>query len=149
MNSANSFAREPDERMGQPQRTGPEWAVAAGVVLILITGLIHLIDAPGSFDDAAYKGILFGLNGLGAAIAAIGIYRGERTWGWGLGLLVAAGALIGYLISRTVGLPGLEPDEWLEPLGLLSLVVEGAFTGIALYVLRGATNQQPNRTANA
>jgi hypothetical protein len=40
-----------------------------------------------------------------------------------------------YLFSRIAGLPGLEPDEWMEPLGLLSLAVEGVFTGIAIYTL--------------
>ena len=98
-----------------------------GIALILATGVIHLIDAPSSFDDARYKGILFVANGAAAFVSALGIYRGARTWGWGLGALVAGGALIGYVISRTVGLPGLEPDVWLEPLGVLSLVVEAAF----------------------
>lgn len=107
-----------------------------GIVLILATGIIHLIDAPSSFDDATYKGLLFVANGLGAAIAAVGIYHGARSWGWGLGLLVAGGTFIGYIISRTVGLPGLKPDEWLEPLGITSLIVEAAYVALALYVLR-------------
>jgi hypothetical protein len=38
---------------------------------------------------------------------------------------------VGYVISRTVGLPGLPAvEEWLEPLGLLSLLVEGLFVGL-------------------
>src|SRR5437763_3162112 len=113
----------------------PEWAVSAGIVLILLTGLIHVIDAPSSLDDAVYKGVLFALNAAGALIAAVGIARGERAWGWALGLPVAAGAFIMYIVSRTAGLPGLPPDDWMEPLGLLALAVEGAFTAIAAYVL--------------
>jgi len=36
-------------------------------------------------------------------------------------------------ISRTVGLPGLPvEEEWLEPLGLLSLLVESLFVGLCL-----------------
>jgi hypothetical protein len=92
-----------------------------------VTGAIHFIDAPGSFGDATYKGWLFVANGVAAIIAAWGIYRGARTWGWVLGVVVAGGALVSYVISRTVGLPGLEPDVWLEPLGILSLGVEAAF----------------------
>ena len=39
-------------------------------------------------------------------------------------------------ISRTVGLPGLPvEEEWLEPLGLLSLLVEALFVGLYLAVL--------------
>jgi hypothetical protein len=114
-----------------------------GIILILLTGLIHLIDAQDNFKDATYKGLLFVANGIGAIIAAIGIYRGARKWGWGLGLLVAVGAIIGYIISRTIGLPGLEIDpHWSEPLGVASLIVEGLFTVTALYALSSRTANQ-------
>lgn len=123
--------------------------VWAGIILILITGLIHLVDAPDSFEEATYKGILFILNGVGAIVAAIGIYRGVKSWGWSLGLVVAAGALIAYIISRTVGLPGLEaePDAWFEPLGLASMIVEALFTALAVWVLSRTTATQPRTTA--
>jgi hypothetical protein len=113
----------------QTKPTAVQWA---GIVLIVVTGVIHFVDAPSSFDDAQYKGILFVANGVGALVAAMGIYRGARNWGWGLGLLVAGGALVGYVISRTVGLPGMAPEEWLEPLGVAACVVEAAF--IVAYV---------------
>jgi uncharacterized membrane protein HdeD (DUF308 family) len=108
-------------------RITPTAVQGAGIALILVTGAIHFIDAPSSFGDATYKGVLFLANGIAAVIAAFGIYRGERTWGWGLGVLVAGGALVAYVVSRTMGLPGLVPDIWLEPLGILSLMVEAAF----------------------
>ncbi len=102
-----------------------------GIPLILIIGLIHVIDAPDSFNDAAYKGCLFYVNGVGALIAACGIYR-KHSWGWNLGLFIAAGSFIGYVVSRTVGLPQIpaEPDAWLEPLGVASLVAEGLFVAV-------------------
>ena len=62
-----------------------------GIGLILIIGLIHVIDAPDSFSDAVYKGWFFYANGIGALIAAYGIYR-KHNWGWNLGLLIAAGS---------------------------------------------------------
>jgi uncharacterized membrane protein HdeD (DUF308 family) len=119
-------------------RTMPTAEQGAGVALILVTGAIHFIDAPSSFGDATYKGVLFLANGIAAIIAAFGIHRGVRTWGWGLGALVAGGALVSYVISRTVGLPGLPPDVWLEPLGILSLMVEAAFIVLFVQLLRGA-----------
>ena len=99
-----------------------------GIVLILTIGLIHLIDAKDSFSDAAYKGWLFYANGVVASIAAYGIFR-KNNWGWSLGFLIAAGSFIGYVASRTVGLPYIpaEPEAWLEPLGVASLIVEGLF----------------------
>lgn len=111
----------------EPVRGRATWA---GIALMVVVGLIHMVDAPDSFSEAAYKGVLFAANGLGAALAAFGIYQ-RRTWGWDLGGLVAAGAFVGYVVSRTVGLPGLGVDDaWLEPLGVLSLVVEAVFVGL-------------------
>src|SRR5437868_506212 len=85
--------------------------IGAAVVLILVTGLIHLVGGPDNWSEAAYKGLLFFLNAGAAAIAAVGIYRGQKSWGWGLGLVVAGGAMVMYMISRTVGLPGLEVES--------------------------------------
>jgi hypothetical protein len=98
-------------------------------VAILGTGFIHIVEARDSFSDAAYKGLLFVANGLGAVVAAFGIYRNQRVLGWALGLVVAGGALLAYVASRTIGLPGLpaEPDAWFEPMGVASLVCEGLF----------------------
>lgn len=115
----------------------PRWLVWTGIVLILVTGLIHFVAAPDSFDETTYKGVLFVANGIGAIVAAIGIYRGSRTWGWGLGLIVAAGAFVAYVLSRTVGLPDLpaEPDAWFEPQGLASMIVEVGFVIVAVLAL--------------
>jgi hypothetical protein len=113
----------------------------AGIVLMLLTGIIHFYDAPDAFEEVAYKGVLFVLNGIGALIAAYGIFRGA-SWGWLFGLLMAGGAIVGYVISRTVGMPGLPVDPWLEPLGVLSLVVEGLFVLLAVYVLGTGNKRQ-------
>jgi hypothetical protein len=106
--------------------------VGAGISLIVIVGLIHLINSPGDLEEGSYTGLLYLANFFGAILAALGIYRG-RSWGWSLGALVAMGAFVGYVISRTVGLPGLPvEEEWLEPLGVLSLLVEALFVGLYL-----------------
>jgi hypothetical protein len=119
-----------------PKLTLSKSLVWAGILLILITGLIHLVDAPDSYEEVAYKGVLFYLNGAGALLAAVGIYRGARGWGWSLGALIAFGSIVGYILSRTVGLPMLEvEDEWLEPLGVIALAVEALFMALYLYVI--------------
>jgi uncharacterized membrane protein YfcA len=112
----------------------PAGLVGAGIALIVIVGLIHLIDSPEDFKGGSYQGFLFIANFVGALAAAVGIYRGNR-WGWALGVLIAVGSFAGYMISRTVGLPGLPVDEeWLEPLGVLSLIVEVLFMGTFLAI---------------
>jgi hypothetical protein len=86
---------------------------------------------PEELEEATYLGLLFVANVGGAVVAAIGIYRNYR-WGWGLGALVAGGAFAGYVISRTIGLPGMPVEDWLQLLGVLSLLVEGLFIGLWL-----------------
>ena len=114
--------------------TGSDKLVGAAISLIVVVGLIHLIDAPGDLQEAPYQGLLFLANFFGALTAAIAIYRGH-WWGWALGAVVAGGAFAGYVISRTVGLPGLPVEaQWLEPLGLLSLLVESLFLGVLLRI---------------
>jgi len=105
----------------------------SGALLIAAVGLIHLLEAPEELEEATYLGLLFLANVGGAVVAAIGIYRNYR-WGWGLGALAAGGAFAGYVISRTIGLPGMPVEDWLEPLGVLSLVVEGLFIGLWLAI---------------
>ena len=96
------------------------------VAIIAVIGLIHLYMAPQEYGETPYMGILFGLNFVAAIIAAVGIYK-RMTWGWLLGVGIAVGSLIGYFLSRTVGLPGMEIEAWLQPLGIFSLLAEGAF----------------------
>ncbi|MGI9091609.1 MAG: hypothetical protein ACR2GG_10960 [Gemmatimonadaceae bacterium] len=106
----------------------------AAIALILLVGMIHFVDAPDSFSEALYKGLLFTANGVGALVAAMGIFLDRRNLGWNLGALVAGGAFVMYVISRTVGLPGLGVDVWFEPLGILSLVAEALYIVVYMRV---------------
>ncbi len=107
-------------------------------IALLATAAIHFVEAPDAFSEATYKGVLFVANGVGALIAVGGILRGGWSWAWLLGVVVAGGAILGYIASRTVGLPGIpaEPDAWLEPLGVASLLAEGIVVVLFLIVHR-------------
>jgi len=125
--------------MASPSRIIKLLAIAA----ILGTGLIHVVEAREAFGEATYKGLLFVGNGAGALVAAIGIYRDQRVLGWLLGLLVAGGAIVAYVASRTIGLPGLpaEPDAWLEPMGVAAILCETCF------VILFAATRRPGASA--
>ena len=97
------------------------------IVIILASGVIHLYNAPGEFQDAPYMGILFFLFFLASIVSAYGIYRGELLWGWVLGGLLAVGAIVGYLISRTVGMPISGIEDWGPPLAYFSIFLELVF----------------------
>jgi hypothetical protein len=81
-----------------------ETLVGAGIYLIVVVGLIHLINSPGDLEEGSYTGLLYLANFFGAILAAIGIYRG-LSWGWSLGALVSVGAFAGFVISRTIESP--------------------------------------------
>ncbi len=103
----------------------------AAILLILAVGLAHLIGASPHYRFAPYIGVGFVVNFIGALVAAVGIYR-DVLWGWLLGALVAGGALVLYVISRSVGLPGFEQavGRWFGPLAIISFIVEAAFLAV-------------------
>jgi hypothetical protein len=120
----------------------PRALKAAAILLILACGLIHLIGAPEHYEEAPYIGALFFANFAAALIAAVGLYR-DRLWtGWGLGVLVAGGALVVFLVSRLIGLPAYEEhlgmwlgDSLAEYLGIPSLIVEACFVAAAVVAI--------------
>ncbi|MGZ4616843.1 MAG: hypothetical protein ACXV4A_14940 [Actinomycetes bacterium] len=61
----------------------------------------------------------------------------RQLLGWLLALGVAAGPLTGFILTRTVGLPGARDDigNWTEPIGVASVVVEGTLLLLSLTVL--------------
>ena len=108
----------------------------AGTLLIIAGGLIHLITAPEIYEEATYIGVLFSANLFGALLAAVGIYR-DQMWGWWLGAAVAGGALLMFVLSRLIGLPGYEEhvgvwigDSFEDYLGIPSLIAEASFVGL-------------------
>src|SRR5215216_7693096 len=122
-------------------RPTPRVLISAGFLLMLGCGLIHLIGAPEHLEEATYIGVLFVINAAGALVAALGIYR-DRLWGWLLGILVAGGAFVMFVVSRLIGLPAYEEHVgmWLgesagDRLGIPSLIVEAPFVVLAAIVL--------------
>jgi hypothetical protein len=115
--------------------------VARAVAVIGLAGvaLIHLLDAPGTFADAPYKGWLYVALIVGSLAAAAALVRGDDERAWAAAALLSLGAIVAFVVSRTVGLPQGADDigNWTEPLGLASLFVEGCVVALAAAVLRG------------
>ncbi len=95
------------------------------ILLILVTGYLHFITIPEEYAEAPYMGWLFFANGIGSLISAVGIYRNKAWWGWALGIFIAAGSILGYVQSRTVGMPGMEVEEWPNMAGIFDLATGG------------------------
>jgi hypothetical protein len=106
------------------------WLVrCAGVLLCLAVVVIHVMDQggfPGS-KMPTYVGIGYYLIEMFGTVAAVLFIGNEMRTGWFLAIGVAAGPLGGFILSRGPGLPGYADDKgnWTEPLGLISMAVEG------------------------
>jgi hypothetical protein len=96
-------------------------------------GLIHLLDAIGKYNETRYLFWMYvALIAASIATAGVVLFTHSRV-----AFLAAAGlaasAALGYVLSRTTGLPAATGDigNWTEPLGLASLFVEGAVVAVA------------------
>ena len=125
----------------------PRLTRLAGIALILAIGAIHAIEAPEHFRAAAYLGVLFAINVAATLVAAAGILRGAKGWGWTLGAAISGLSALAYVASRLFGLPGLGETAggWDEPLGSLALIVEGFFLAGWFSVVTGLAVAAPDR----
>ncbi|WP_316744819.1 hypothetical protein [Streptomyces sp. MK7] len=101
----------------------------AGVLLCLAVAAIHVVDQGGitTTRDPYYVGVAYHVLEIAAVVAAVLLLFGLVRAGWLLAAAVAVGPLLGYVLSRGPGLPDYSDDigNWTEPLGLVSLAVEG------------------------
>lgn len=123
----------------------PKLTALAGVVLVLGVGAVHAVEAPEHFGISAYLGGLFVANAVGTLVAAAGILRGAKWWGWTLGAAICGLAAFAYLASRLLGLPGYPEaaGHWDEPWGSLALILEGLFLGGWFSVMTGLAVAHP------
>ena len=77
-----------------------------------LVALIHLILAPEYVSKAAYLGVLFVLGAVALGAFAVRLWREDDVPSWLLGALTMAGMGVGFVLSRTVGLPGFHEGEW-------------------------------------
>ncbi|MFJ9931101.1 hypothetical protein SAMN04490357_0342 [Streptomyces misionensis] len=130
------------------QEAGAGWPARwAGALLCLVVAGIHVIDQ-GGFTvtrDPYYIGIAYHVLEIAGVVAAVLLLAGRVRAGWLLAAGVAAGPLLGYVLSRGPGLPHYRDDvgNWTEPLGLVSLAVEGALFLLAVPLLVRGPRRRP------
>lgn len=108
---------------------------------LALTGLLHLVLAPEYLAQEAYVGGLFiagGITGLGIAAW---LWLSDDALAWSAAALVCAGMALGFILSRTVGLPGFQESEW-ELSGILSVLLELGVVGAAVASLRTPRSRQ-------
>ncbi|MFF5567548.1 hypothetical protein ACFY7Z_21160 [Streptomyces sp. NPDC012623] len=113
-----------------------------GALLCLGVAAIHVRDQggiPGS-QSPPYIAYLYWALEIVAVLTALLLLAGAIGPGWFLAMGVAAGPILGYVLTRGPGLPDDHGDvgNWTYPLGLVSLAFEGALLilSVSCFLLR-------------
>jgi hypothetical protein len=125
----------------------PLLVAAAG--LLLAVAIIHLQDQGGLLGGESPTWLKYGyyLIEIGSLVSALLVIRG-KVIGWILGLAFTIGPFTGYILSRSVGVPGDQGDvgNWGYLLGTVSLIVEGSFVILAAACVTRLYRARPDGT---
>lgn len=98
---------------------------------------IHFLDLADKMEETPYLGVAY-LGLIAGCVAAVVLLACRDQRGFFLAGGLAAATFLGYVLSRTTGLPAATDDvgNWTEVLGVWSLVVEGAVVVLAVTAAR-------------
>jgi hypothetical protein len=108
---------------------------AVGIVGLVGIALIHFLDAFSVIDESKFVFGLYIVLVILTLLASGILLRTDSRLTWLLAGGTAGLTLLGFVLTRTTGLPGF-PDNvgnWKEPLGLASLWVEGMVLLLSAY----------------
>jgi Na+/proline symporter len=112
-------------------------ARAVAVAALVGFALIHLLDLPGTIADTPYVGWMYiGLIVTALVLAgALVMSSHTRIWLAAVGLVTST--MVGYVLTRTTGLPQSTDDigNWGQPLGIAMLFLGGSFLALCGGVL--------------
>ncbi len=112
---------------------------AAVVVGLGGIALVHLLDVEDRLTEVPYIGWLFVAIIVASLAVASLLIRSDDRRAWAAAGLIAGATIMGYVVTRTIGMPNDGGDDignWTEPLGLASLMIEGIVVVLAVSRLR-------------
>ena len=118
-----------------PLRSRSRFLLAAAAV---VAAAAHVPVIAPHLEEAPYMGVLFVvLTAACSALAVAGLVRDSAAV-YALAVLTCGLAIVGYAATRLVSFPLLADDvgNWLEPLGVTSVVSEAIVVGAAFFALR-------------
>lgn len=100
-----------------------------GVCCAVGNTVLHTALVPDHLEEMFYIGVLFAVGSAVMLAVAVALVVMRRPLiAWLTGSAVSLGMIVGFVLSRTVGLPGGYYEPGLEPpYGPASLLVEGLF----------------------
>ena len=115
-------------------RSALRWPAAAAT---LVVAAAHVPVVPEHLREVPYVGWLF--VGLIAAclLCSVALAVQDTVIVWVAAATICMAAVSAYLVSRSVGLPGMPDDvgDWANPLGLISVAGETLVAVLALAAL--------------
>ncbi|WP_231556509.1 hypothetical protein, partial [Cryobacterium sp. MLB-32] len=100
--------------------------MAVGISLASIAA-IHVLDLQSKLEEVPYIGVMYILVIVASLILMERLFVVGSRLDFIASAVVAGVVILGFVVNRTVGMPGATDDigNWFEPLGLLSILVEG------------------------
>lgn len=126
------------DRDGVIAPTLPPAAIrGVGALLALAVAAAHVADQGGvtAFTAPDWLGWAYRLIEVGGVlVAGLLLWPRSGRLGWAAAALLSIGPFVGYLASRTVGVPGDPADvgNWADWVGTVALLVEAALITIGL-----------------
>ncbi len=114
-----------------------ELGTSAGLLAI---AWIHFLDLADKMEETPYLGLAY-IGLIAGCLAGVVLLARRDHRGFVLGGGLAAATMIGYILSRTTGLPAATDDigNWTETIGVWSLIAESAVVLVAVAALRLTT----------
>lgn len=126
MDRRRSHPASSARKRSKPRAETARGAEALGALSLIGVAATHLLDLGNKLEEAPYMGALFIVLIGGSIVAAVILLGGRRApVAWRVGVRLSVGAMLGYLLSRLVGLPQLgdHVGHW-DPAGMAALTFE-------------------------
>jgi hypothetical protein len=113
----------------------------AGAFLAIAIATAHVADQGGitAFTAPDWLGWAYRLIEVGGVLTAVAlIWPRTARLGWAAGVLLGVAPFLGFLASRTVGVPGDPGDvgNWSDWVGTLALVLEAGLVTVSVGMLQ-------------
>jgi hypothetical protein len=118
---------------------------AVAAIGLLTVGIIHALEIRGQLSGAVWLVAGFWLLAVSAPACALWLLARPGPLPWISGGMICLSAGLGFVLTRTVGMPGDPGDvgNWLEPLGVASLITEAVVVILAAFVLADQVTLRP------